>query len=305
MNSFEPIPTNLIDVDLPEHDGYPPELAAEDTPDALWDAAGDAAREFPDALWIEPRDWTDRARENDKYGSWAINYLDRFTNQSPTHECTCHALRAVVESCWNRQRGIKLGPPIAGQRLPISAQSHSVWLSALSVYAEANPRQWGGASTRGVMEIAARRGMLPDRIQPRPYNFRHTLTGTCGRGGINQSSGAWVPLSRFPDDWQSTAIHFRPLEVIIPRIWEQSVCLLLHGLPVGHGRKGHAVPLVAWNIASSVAVYVDSYDVIRYDSINNIRAGLMSAYCIASMTAPDNWDDLLTPSQPGGLMGPT
>ena len=96
MNAFEPIDPALIDVDLPEHYGYPPELAAEDTPDALWDAAGDAAREFPDALWIEPRDWADRARENDRHKTWAANYVDRFTNQSPTHECTCHALRCVM-----------------------------------------------------------------------------------------------------------------------------------------------------------------------------------------------------------------
>jgi hypothetical protein len=293
VNSFEPINPALIDVVLPE-DGYPPEMAAEDTPDALWDAAGDAAREFPAALWIEPRDWADKARENDKYKTWASNYVDRFTNQAPTHECTTHALRCVYEAAHNRQRGIQVGPPIAGQRLPISATSHSVWFSCLSIYAEANPRQRGGASTRGVMEIAARRGMLPDRIQPRAYNFPHTLTGTAGRGGVNQSAGAWVQLSRFPSGWQNTAKLFRPLEVIIPRIWEQTVCLLLHGRAVGHGRSGHAVPLVGWNVASSVAPYLDSYDVIRYDSVANLRAGLVSAYCIESVTVPDNWDDLFS-----------
>jgi hypothetical protein len=293
VNSFELIDPSLIDVTLPEHDGYPPDLAAEDTRESLWDAAGESAREFPDAWWIEPRDWADRARENDLHNNWALNYLDRFTNQTPTHECTCHALRAVVEVAWNRQRGIKLGPPVAGQRLPISAQSHSVWFSCLSVYAEANPRIRGGASTRGVMEIAARRGMLPDRTQPRPYSFRHVLTGTAGRGGINQSRGDWVPVNRFPDGWQGTARQFRPLEVIIPRTWEQTVCCLLQGFAVGHGRSGHAVPLVGWNPASKVAPYIDSYDVIRYDSVGNLRAGLGSAYCIVSMTVPDRWDDLL------------
>ena len=294
MNAFEIINPALIDVVLPEHDGYPPEMAAEDSHDSIWDAAGDAAREFPAALWIEPRDWADRARENDRHKTWAWNYVDRFTNQHPTHECTCHALRCVYEAAHNRQRGIQVGPAVPGQRLPISAQSHSVWFSCLSVYAEANPRQRGGASTRGVMDIAARRGMLPDRIQPREYNFPHTLTGTAGRGGVNQSNGAWVPLSRFPSGWQNTARMFRPLEVIIPRMWEQEVCLLLHGRAVGHGRSGHAVPLVGWNVASSVAPYLDSYDVVRYDSVANLRAGLVSAYCIESVTVPDNWDDLFS-----------
>jgi hypothetical protein len=35
MNSFAPIDPKLIDVVLPEHDGYPEHLAAQDTPDAL------------------------------------------------------------------------------------------------------------------------------------------------------------------------------------------------------------------------------------------------------------------------------
>lgn len=291
MNSFDPIDPRLIDVVLPD-DGYPPEMAAEDSPDALWDACGDAAREFPESLWIEPKDWADAARDNDRYGTWPANYIDRFTNQSPTHECTCHALRAVAEACWNRQTGYQVGPAVPNQRLPISAESRSVWFSCLSIYAEANPRQRGGASTRGVMEIARRRGFLPDTIQPQDWGFRHTLTGTAGRGGVNQSRGAWVPFSRFPAGHESTSIHFRPLEVIIPRMWEQSVCLLLHGRAVGHGRSGHAVPLVQWNPTSNVAAYYDSYDVIRYDSIRNIRAGLVSAYSIVSMTMPDDWASL-------------
>ncbi len=52
------IDPRLIDVfPINGHDGYPAELAAEDTPDALRDACGSASREFPKALWIEPRDW--------------------------------------------------------------------------------------------------------------------------------------------------------------------------------------------------------------------------------------------------------
>jgi len=51
----------------------------------------------------------------------------------------------------------------------------------------------------------------------------------------------------------------------------------------------HAVPLVGWNPTSNVAPYLDSYDVIRYDSPANIRAGLVSAYSIVSFTVPDDW----------------
>lgn len=287
---MRPIDPHLIDVVLPEHDGYPDELAAEDTRDVLWDACGGASREFPAHLWIEPRDWADVAQDNDELGLWPIDFIDRFTNQSPTHECTCHALRACAESCWNRQRRIKVGPPVAGQRLPASAKSASVWLSALSIYSEANPRIRGGANVRRVLEIAARRGFLPDKIQPREYGFRHSLVGTQGKGGINQSSGSWVRLADFPDGWEQTARHFRPLEVIFPESWEQTVCLVLRGYAVGVGRSGHSVPYARWVPDQELMAYVDSYDVVRYDSIRSIKATVGGSYAIASMTTPDNWD---------------
>jgi hypothetical protein len=284
------IDPRLIDVEFPEHDGYPEELAAEDTRDVLWDCCGDAAREFPSHLWIEPKDWAAWSAENDRLGTWPIDYLDRFTNQSPTHECTTHALRACAESCRNRQRRIKLGPPIAGQRLPVSAQSASVWLSCLSIYSEANPRIRGGANVRQVMEIATRRGFLPDKIQPREWGFRHTLVGTQGKGGINQSGGSWVKLSQFPDGWQETAKHFRPLEVVFPETWEQTVCLVLHGYAVGVGRSGHSVPYARWIPSDNVMAYVDSYDLIRYDSVSSIKRTVGGSYSIISFTTPDDWD---------------
>jgi hypothetical protein len=88
LNSFAPINPKLLDVFPKVHDGYPEHLAAEDTRDALFAAAGDAARDFPDELWIEPEDWADKARDNDKYKTWGINYLDRYTHQGNSHECT-------------------------------------------------------------------------------------------------------------------------------------------------------------------------------------------------------------------------
>lgn len=290
MNSFTPVDQKLIDVILPSDDGYPDDCAAEDSHDTLWDAAGDAARGFPQHLWIEPRDWADAARKNDEAKTWPINWLDRFTNQSPTHECTCHALRAVAEACRNRQRAMMLGPPVAGQRLPISAKSASVWLSPLSIYSEANPRIRGGASTRGVLSIAQRRGFLPETIQPRDYGFRHAIVGTQGKGGVNQASGAWVPLSRFPAGWEETARHFRPLEIIIPESWEQMVCCVLNGLAVGAGRSGHAIPYAIWNPTQQLLGYVDSYDVVRWDSTRMVRSAVGSAYAIASMSTPDDWN---------------
>lgn len=291
MSNIDPA---LIDVVLPEDEqGYPAHLAAEDTPDVLWDVCGSASRAFPKSLWIEPKDWADKARDNDKYKTWPANFVDRFTNQQPTHECTCHSLRVNMEAARNRHRGI-IFPDGAKKdfRYEESAKSGSVWLSPLSVYAEANPRKTGGANVRQVLEIAVRRGMLPEKIQPREYGFKSTLQGTTGKGGKNQSSGPWVRVADFPDDWEETAKHFKPLEVIFPASLEEAVCLVLNGFVVSVGRDGHAVPWDQLEFDGNDldgTWYDDSYDVKRYDSFRKMQSAWRGAFSIATPTTPDDW----------------
>ncbi len=290
MSSFTPVDPALIDVVLPDESGYSLARQAEDKPDEIRAACGNAARDFPRSLWIDPKDWADKARDNDKYGTWPLNYVDRYTNQNPTHECTCHSLRTNVEACRNRQIGVSFREgPKKGFRYPESAQFGSVWLSVNSVYAIANPGQWGGANVRQVMEIACKNGMLPDKTQPRDYGFKHQLQGTAGQGNNNQSSGPWVRESQFPEGWKETAKWFKPLEVIFPGSWEEAVCLVLHGIVVSVGRNGHAVPWARWNVASQVMEYPDSYDVTRADSAGVVRSAWQGAFAIATMTAPDDW----------------
>lgn len=289
MSISDPIDPALIDVVLAPS-GYPPELAAEDTPDAIRDACGAASRDFPKSLWIEPSNWADKARDNDKHGTWPLNYVDRYTNQDPTHECTCHSLRANFEGARNRQRGVSYPDgPKKNFRYAESGEVGSVWVSPLSVYLEANPRQWGGANVRQVMEIACRRGMLPEKIQPHDYGFKHSLQGTTGRGNNNQSSGPWVRLSQLPEGWEQTAAKFKPLEVIFPESWEQAVCLVLNGLLVSVGRNGHAIPWARWDVGQQVMAYPDSYDVTRYDSLRTVKSAWQGSFAIASVTAPDDW----------------
>lgn len=302
MDSFAPIDSRLIDEPLPAnvlingHSGYPDAMQALDTIDVMKGACGAAAQDFPDKLWIEPRDWADKARDNDKYHTWPINFIDRFTNQPPTHECTCHALRAVAECCRNRQRGIIFPDgPKKDYRYADSALG-SVWLSPLSIYAEANPGQWGGAGCYQVLEIACRRGFLPDKTQPFDYKLKHTLVGTAGAGNNNQSHGNWVRLADFPEGWEDTAAYFKPQEVIFTTEWEQAVCLILHGYAIEYGRSGHAIPPSIWNVKDSVAGYVDSYNVVRYDSLGTFKGAVRSgAFTIASMTPP-NGADWLNPT---------
>lgn len=289
MDCCAVVDPSLIDYVHKIETGYSPKVAAGDTRDAMMAAAGDATREFPKALWIEPKDWADASRDNDKHGTWPLNYLDRFTNQNPTHECTCHSLSKGFEAARNRARAVQYGGPVAGQRLPASAEYGSVWVSPLSVYAEANPGQWGGANCRSVLEIAVRRGFLPDTIQPRDYGFKHQLHGTTGEGGINQGRGAWTAVSRFPAGWQETAKHFRVLEVIFPETWEQIVCLVLNGYVVNVGRNGHAIPYTHWNPVKQLMGYTDSYDVIRWDSLNTLKSAVDGASSIATVVTPDDW----------------
>jgi hypothetical protein len=289
VNSFDQVNPSLVDVRFNTDTGYPDALKAADTIDAIKDCCGAATREFPQELWIEPKDWEDKARDNDKYHTWGMNYIDRFTNQNPTHECTCHSLRANFEAARNRQRGIiySEGPKV-DHRYGESSKG-SVWVSPNSVYAEANPRQWGGAGIIQVLEIAVRRGMLPEKIQPHEYGFKHSMQGTTGKGGKNQSSGPWLSVSQFPAGWQETAKLFVPLEIIVPDSYEQAVCLLLHGRVVSVGRSGHAVPWSMWMASNGGAAYPDSYDVVRYDSKGTLRSAWSGSFSIATVTAPDDW----------------
>jgi hypothetical protein len=291
VNSFTPIDPKLIDIFPDEHDGYPDELAAEDTPDAIWDACGNASRKMPQSLRVDRRDWADRARENDRNCTWPINFISRFTNQTPSHECVYHSLTRAMEGSRNRSRGIifKDGPK-KGYRYPESAEFGDVFFSPLSGYSPANPRQWGGSNVIQSMERACRDGLLPDKIQPRDYGFKHALQGTSGRGNENQSGGGWIAERNFPEGWKETAKHFRPIEVILPESWEDAVSLVLNGMFVCVGRNGHAIPWGQWNPTEQVMAYPDSYDIVRYDSLRTVQSAWRGSFAIASMSLPDDWN---------------
>lgn len=295
---------SLIDVELPNHDGYPEELMAEDTRDALMCAASDAGIsivEFPSHMAIPRKDWLEVQKLGEKNKTRPIDFLDRFTNQNPTHECTCHAAQAGFSMARNRQRRIVCGPPVAGQKPTV--KSASVWLSVVSVYAEANPGERGGANVRQILDITGRRGWLPEKTQPHPWEFKHSMQGTRGGGNVCQSSGEWPGWrngdfirkpSGWPDDkWQETSKHFRPLEVVFPKTFEEAICLLLggpeaFGIALVTGGRGHSIPYCLVDVEEEVIGYADSYNVIRYDSFRSWRSG--GIYGVVSTTVPDDWD---------------
>lgn len=290
------IDPKLIDFTHPGPTGYPDALAAEDTRDALICAAQDNGVKvvsFPQHMYIPRKDWKEVEELGKRNKTRAIDFLDRFTNQDPSHECVTHAAGAGWVSARNRMRRLLVGPPVVGQIKPESRTSASVWPSCLSLYAEAQPRRWGGSNVRQVLEIFARRGAIPDKIQPRDWGFKHTLIGTSGRGNACQSGGQWVSVSEFPDGWQETAKFFKPEEVIFPETFEELMCLVLGGpeamgLSVQVGGRGHSIPYQLTDVAQELIGYPDSYDVIRWDRFRSYRMG--GAYAILSTTVPDDWD---------------
>jgi len=266
---------SLLDVVLPDS-GY-----VDDGQDTSENFAGlQSSREFPGNLWIDPDDWKDAARENDRFGTWAETTrqnIGRFTNQSPTHECTCHSLIQGAEAAYRVQSGFK----------------YNIALSPISVYAEANPRQWGGANCLNVLRIAMERGFLPEPVHGQSEIFEHTLHGTCGQGNENNSRGDWVPLSQFPDGWKRTAGELKPIEAINPRTIEQCVCLILAGYVVNVGRNGHAVPWnhLVWRGRAMYFGYADSYDIVRYDSWRTARGAVGGASSITLMSTPATFEN--------------
>jgi len=292
LDSFQPVDPALIDVVLPEHDGYPDEMAAEDTPDVLRDVCGEALRTFPDSLYVPSSRWAEMGRENDANDTWPMNFVDRFTHQDPTQECTWHSGTRVIEGSRNRQLGIIFPDGPKKNFRYEESQQGSVWLSPMSGYNEANPRIRGGASIQSVIRIGCDRGLLPDKIQPRDYGFEHTMPGTQGRGNMNQSSGEWVSVKNMPEGWRETAKWFKPLEVVIIEDIEQAVSLLLHGYLVGVGRNGHAVPWAQLTFSGNniaTAPYPDSYDLVRYDSFRTMKSAAEGAFAVLSVTSPDDW----------------
>lgn len=291
------IPKELIDVVLPFESGYTEDNARADTPAAIRAAMGSALTAVPQSWYVRPQDVRERAAENDRLGIWAENRWDRFTNQSPTHECIFHALVAVMEACRAKQLSSSFPALEVDKRLPASERFNIVWLSVVSGYAEANPGQWGGSSLRDAISIAVERGLLPDVIQPREYGFKHTMWGTAGKGTLNQSTGPWPgwsggtfkqhPKGWANENWRETARWFRAVEAVTCSSEEEYDSVLINGGAWGIARNGHSVPVgrIVFDDGRKLYRYKDSYNVYRYDS----RPYMSGAYSILSMTAPDDW----------------
>lgn len=237
------------------------------------------ATDFPSELWIEPKDWKTYAADNklSENNLWPTDYKGRFTNQNPTHECTCHSLTRGAEIAFAQQH--------AGRK--------KMAFSQIGIYAIANPRQWGGANCLHVLRIAMERGFIPENVWGQESEYHHTLHGTCGNGNANNSSGPWVTERSHPqyfDGAAETRKLFKPTEVINPRSREEMACCVLHGRAVNVGRRGHAVPytFLVWEPGQRSEQptfgYDDSYDVQRYDSWSGASAAVNGSSCIWNMT---------------------
>lgn len=263
----------LLDFVHPEETGYSEDVSKHDGIEAFADAG---FIDFPSELYVDPKDYDKFAEERDATKTWALDFSNRFTNQSPTHECTTHAFIQGFECTYNMQLGGLFYP---------------VWVSPLSLYSEANPRVRGGAIVKEIARIALRRGVLPEYNGPNGQGtqrqfFKHTLN--CSAGNSDRDGGPWVALRNFPEGWESTAACFMPDKIINIRYWEEHMSLLFRGYCVPNGRSGHSIPHMraVKQGGNWYSCYKDSYDILRYDSIRNVRNGVGSAYCIMSVKRP-------------------
>jgi hypothetical protein len=261
--------------------GYDPEIAVFDSLESL--SALSASRDFgphdsSNPLWVDPKDWKDVARENDRLKIWPENWRNRYTHQArrrSSHECTCHAFLQNFEIAWNRQA---------------MSKDFAIWVSALSLYSRANPSRWGGSYMQKTLGIGVEEGILPDNDGPagpgtQKNKFEHTLKNSSG-------DGIWIAEREFPNNWELTARHFRATEYINIRHWHEHVCLVLRGYCVSNGRRGHAIPHVQIVWGQNGDLYSkasDSYDRHILDSERLIKEGVGGAYAIVSTTIPSDW----------------
>lgn len=276
------IDPKLLDVVLTTPSGYPRELAAADTTENMRGMEG--VRDFPSSYWIEPKDWKDRARQNDENKTWPDDFANRFTKQGNSHECTTHSLIQQLEIAINRAAGTK---------------DYATWLAPLSVYIEANPSKWGGANIQTVLRIAIERGVLPSHNGPQGIGsqknkFKVTLNESAGHNEAEFAGGPWVSLSKLPAGWENTARHFAPIECINCDSREEMISLILHGIAVGVGRNGHAVPITkaVWQANEEMpnGMYRDSYNRVLYDSWSTLKKGVGGSHGIVTVKVPDDWN---------------
>lgn len=238
------------------------------------------ATDFLSSLWIEPKDWKEYARAQHVSKIDGEAFRQRWTNQHPTHECTCHSLVQGIENAIMQQNSGDAEGRIA--------------LSPISVYAIANPRQWGGANCLRVLGLAQRHGVLPEPVWGQEDRFKTTLHGTCGRGNRDNSSGPWPVRGgrlerKYWNDAEETRQQFKPTEIVNPRSREEMACLVLHGRVVNVGRDGHAVPYnrLVWEPGQAserpTFQYADSYNVNRYDSWVRAAKAVSGSSCIWSV----------------------
>lgn len=280
------------DVDIvlpPDEQGYPEELAKQDRDAAaLFAAGGEASTTLPDSWYVEDKDVEALCAENDERKTWPINRRSRFTNQQPTHECTNHSEVCNFEIARNADLGIIYPEgPKANFRYDESKTSGDVFFSCMVPYNRANPRIYGGAIVRQILQFAMEDGQMPDHIQPHDYKFRHTMPGTMGQGNSNQSHGDWVPYTKMPEGWRDTAKWFKPREIVYPNDWRVGLSIVLRGRAVSVGRNGHAVPYSLYSFKTRMMGYIDSYNVVRWDSERLWKSCIASgSFSIISTTQP-------------------
>ena len=254
------IPDNLIDVDF--------------TPDGLLDSEETFGSDFPDK-WLVPRSsWRDMIREIAEYRITLSNFLEPLNNQNPESSCVSNA----TESCIRVIRNVSLGV------------QHSIKLSPMSLYCRVSSRRHSGSTMQDNLHESNERGLLPED-NPSNRAMFHTVC---------HQNTPFFPSRELPDNWETTARHFRSHEWYQINSRQAFGSALLHRWPICYGRNGHSIAGMdlVFERGRYYCRYLDSYGTDHgengylYDSER--QWSTHGAWCLRSVTLPHR------PGKPAG-----
>lgn len=230
------------------------------------------------AEWLIPRsEWRDRIELKKKTGGGLRRYNLKINNQNPESSCVCNSAETCFRVKWTEQLGVK----------------HSIDFSPMHLYARICSSRHSGSYMMDALSESAKNGFVPEDTAKNRLLFN----------SVFHQNTPWIPESRLPPGWQTTARHFRPLEWYkLPNDRDAFGSALISDWPICYGRSGHSIAALEldWD-GKFLACYAQSYGVeagdqgYQFDSEKNWETD--GAWCLRSVTLPDD------PSKPAGLDG--
>jgi hypothetical protein len=145
--------------------------------------------------------------------------ITNIKNQGREGTCTSQEVASAIETVWNGTFGL----------------AHWVQLSPISLYKQCARGPNTGSSVSCIVKTAQDKGALPVDT---PENKAWMESVGLNPAHVMPATGFY---SKYPQDWEQTAQHFRIDEVFDIDNFDEFISALLKGFPVSYGRKGHSI----------------------------------------------------------------